>query len=178
MNSNEDWDKSLIAKLKMESSGSVDKRKRENEHRAETSSSPEIMKAKISSKEKKLKNSSDLSYLPDKWSLKENLSGNVLYINSEGEEFKSRIEALQFMIKNKYDPKTILNFWNSLEEEGWVVMEDQIPSGWRAQYNEDILDYRYLTQDMTLLRSTEEASTNIKDKGDFVQIIKFESWAA
>ena len=175
-------DKSLIPIIKKEVSlkaSSLDneweddpsnKRSREEEEDMSTESI-KVKKKKFASK--------DIDYLPSKWTIKEDLNGEKeIFINNYGEEFKTRIEALQFMIKKSYDPKTIMKFWNSLEEDGWRVMEDRIPSGWRAQYCPDILDYRYLTQDMTLLRSTEEASTNIKDKGDFVQIIKFESWAA
>ena len=165
-------DKTLIPKLKLEASQQSDKRSREEDE--EMSASSESLKVK-----KKKYSSKDIDYLPSMWTMREELNGGkVIFINNDGEELKTRIEALQFMIKKSYDPKTIMKFWNSLEEDGWRVMEDRIPSGWRAQYCPDILDYRYLTQDMTLLRSTEEAHTAIQDKGDFVQIIKFESWAA
>ena len=165
-------DKKLIPMIKKESSK---KRRREEEVTLKMTSSPKLRR-EVSKVDKD--KTSATNYLPMNWTIEHDDSGKMVFCAPEGDKFKSRIEALQFMKKMSYDAHTLLRFWNSLEEEGWSVLEDRIPSGWRARYCPDILDYRYLTPDLTLLRGTEEASTSIQDTGDFVQIIKFESWAA
>ena len=120
-------------------------------------------------------NSVHVSGLPKDWrGVKVNDGGEFLILNPAGEEFKSRIEALQFMIKSSYDAKTIHTFWRSLEEEGWRT-DERIPSGFRVRCLDDG-DCEYLSSNMTLLSSTKEAVDWIQNSGNFEQIIKFEAF--
>ena len=116
--------------------------------------------------------------LPKDWKAEQNESGKIQIFNPDGKQFLSRIEALQFMVKSHYDAKTIHSFWKSLDEEGWRV-DDRIPSGWRVRCLDSGCrnDYEFLSSEMIILPSTQEARDVIKNSGNFEQIIKFEAFA-
>ena len=116
--------------------------------------------------------------LPKDWRTEVTLSGEVILINPEGSKFSSRVSAVEFMMKNTYSPEDIYNLWNSLDKEGWSIPNEKVPSGWRIKYFEGIFDYKYLTKEMKVFESTEEAFTHIKDSGNFNfgVMMKFGVW--
>ena len=117
--------------------------------------------------------------IPQNWRSEVDENGDESVINSEGSRFNSRVSAVQFMMRNNYDPKIIYNLWSTLDKEGWTIPNERIPSGWRIKYFQGIHDYKYLTKDMKNLDSTQEAFTYVKDSGEFnhIAVIRFESWA-
>jgi len=117
--------------------------------------------------------------IPQDWKSEVDENGDENLINSEGTRFNSRVSAVQFMMRNNYDPKIIYNLWSTLDKQGWTIPNERIPSGWRIKYFQGVYDYKYLTKDMKHLDSTQEAFTYVKDSGEFnhIAVIRFESWA-
>lgn len=71
------------------------------------------------------------------------------------------------MIKTKQEPKSIYNMWSSLDTEGWVLGDQWVPAGWRVKHHQEICDYKYLTREMKVLSSSEQARQIIKESADY-----------
>ena len=69
---------------------------------------------------------------------------------------------------------------NSADETGWEIPNERVPSGWRIKYFDGIFDYKYLTKDLKIIESTEEAFNYIQESGQFnhIIIIKFGTWVS
>ena len=119
----------------------------------------------------------DEDILPNGWKIETDENSDEVFINPAGKRFTSRRDAVEFMIKNGYAPKSIYNLWNSLDIEGWVLQSDQIPAGWRVKYYPALYDYKYLTREMSIIHSTQEASLVVKSCDDHEQE-RFENWAS
>ena len=104
------------------------KRRKEEEVTLKMTSSPKLRR-EVSKDDKDKTSLSATNYLPMNWTIEHDDSGKTVFCAPEGDKFKSRIEALQFMKKMSYDAHTLLRFWSSLEEEGWSVLEERLPSG-------------------------------------------------
>merc|ERR1712129_245156 len=115
--------------------------------------------------------------LPRGWKMENNEYAEEVILNADGRRFESRRDAAEFMIKNNYTPKSIYNLWNSLDQEGWILQSDIVPAGWRVKFHPGLYDYKYLTRDMKIIHSTEEASLLIKASKECDQE-KFEKWAS
>ena len=88
-------------------------------------------------------------------------------------------EDVEFLIKSKSDPQTIYNLWNTLDTEGWNIGGELLPPGWRVKFHKKVFDYKYLTREMSILHSTEEAIKVVQDSGDytFENVANFKQWA-
>ena len=117
----------------------------------------------------------DDGILPDGWKIENDENSEEVFINPAGKRFTSRRDAVEFMIKNGYAPKSIYNLWNSLDSEGWLLQSDQIPAGWRVKYYPALHDYKYLTREMNIIHSTREALLIVKSCDDNEQE-RFENW--
>ena len=100
--------------------------------------------------------------LPPKWRF-EMEDGEEVIFNEEGTKFTTRRDAVEFLIKNSFPPQVIYNLWSTLDREGWLVDNKLAPPGWRQKFHPLIHDYKYVTRELTLLNSSEEALKFIKN---------------
>ena len=91
--------------------------------------------------------------LPENWLIGRKSDNSILISSSKGEKFSSRIEAIASLIKNQQSPDDIFKMWSNLHLEGWVHDEDNLPSGWRRKYQEELKTYHYLSPLMDVLKT-------------------------
>ena len=96
--------------------------------------------------------------------------GNFLIRNINEETFKSRKDAIHYMIKNEMSPVVIFNLWNKLHLEGWVNDEENLPSGWRRRFISSSNSFEFLSPLMEVISSTEEFCKFIKTNSDISKI--------
>ena len=115
--------------------------------------------------------------LPANWRFATEEDETVIY-NEEGVRFSSRREAAEWMIKNSFPPQVIYSLWSTLDREGWELDNKSIPPGWRQKYHPLIHDYKYVTRELKLLNSSEEALKFIKDDTELSKnfLSGFQSW--
>ena len=115
--------------------------------------------------------------LPANWRCEIEDDEEVIY-NEEGAKFESRREAAEFLIKNNFPPKVIYALWSSLDREGWQADNKAIPPGWRQKFHPQIHDYKYVTRELTLLNSSEEALRFIQKDEELSRncLDLFQSW--
>ena len=116
--------------------------------------------------------------LPKGWKLEEDRNGDEVIVHPDGRKFPSRVMAVEWMIKTKQEPKSIYNMWSSLDTEGWELGDQHVPAGWRVKHHPGICDYKYLTREMKVLSSTEQARQVIKKSADYDEENEknFEEW--
>ena len=132
----------------------------------------------VTIKKENLDESLEEAELPPGWRFGKVDNEEVLF-NDKNVKFKSRRDAAEHMIKQNFNPKLIFGLWSTLDREGWLLSNDMIPSGWRIKSYPSLDDYKYITRDVTILHSTEEALKHIKDTPDLeTQIEMFEKWAS
>ena len=105
--------------------------------------------------------SSQPAELPANWRFDMEDGEEVIY-TEDGAKFESRREAVEFLIRTKAPPAVIYNLWSTLDREGWQAENKAIPPGWRQKFHPELQDYRYLTRELNLLHSSEEALAFIK----------------
>ena len=116
--------------------------------------------------------------LPPGWRFGEEDNEEVIF-NDKNTKFKSRRDAAEHMIKQNFNPKIIYGLWSTLDREGWLLTNNMIPSGWRIKSFPALDDHKYITRDVTILHSTEEALKHIKQTPDLEDHVeKFEKWAS
>ena len=147
-------------------------KKMKTEHRS-NENNVKVKKEKI----ERLQNDRDPCELPPNWRF-ENEDGVEVIYNDKGAKFRSRREATEFMIKQNYNPKQIYAVWTTLDTEGWDLDNDLIPPGWRLQHQPDLFDYKYITREVRVLHSTDEALKHIKNSSDLSKYEdKFQTWS-
>ena len=114
--------------------------------------------------------------LPPGWRFGTEDSEEVIF-NDKNTKFKSRRDAAEHMIKQNFNPKIIYGLWSTLDKEGWLLTNNMIPSGWRIKSFPALDDHKYITRDVTILHSTEEALKHIKETPDLEEYLgMFEKW--
>ena len=165
-------DKIKIKKEKIEVSPSNKRKSPQDEGKRQRHKSDKIKikKEKIEKNEK--------SCFPENWRLEIEDDQEVIF-NDSGEKFLSRRAAVEFMMKNNFKQVQIDSVWKTLDQEGWVLdPSDMIPKDWRMKQFPDLYDHKYITKDMKILHSTEEAHTYINDNENLLSYAdKFETWA-
>ena len=123
---------------------------------------------KASTNSKKEKHSAAQDFLPLGWTENIPPNGNeVVYTSPEGETFTTRLALVEFLVKSKSDPQTIYTLWNTLGAEGWMMGDELVPPGWRMKSYKNLFDYKYLTRDMKVVNSSEEALKHITESDDY-----------
>ena len=54
--------------------------------------------------------------------------------------------------------------WKSLDVEGWVCDEDNLPTGWRRKYMEDSETFNYLSPLMEVIKSSKAFLEHIENR--------------
>ena len=93
------------------------------------------------------------SSVSENWLVTRKSDNSILISNPKGEKFSRRIEAIASMIKKQQSPGDIFRMWKHLHLEGWVCDEDNLPSGWRRKYLEELGTYHYLSPLMVVIKS-------------------------
>ena len=102
-----------------------------------------------------------------------------LIFNDKNTKFKSRRDATEHLIRQNFNPKIIYGLWSTLDKEGWLLTNNMIPSGWRIKFYPTLDDHKYITRDVTIIHSTEEALKHIKQTPDLQEYLEmFEKWAS
>ena len=108
--------------------------------------------------------------LPPGWRWQqEEEGGEMVILNTEGKKFRTRREAVEFMIRNSMPAKQIYTLWAGLGAEGWALDSGRVPAGWRLRHHPALHDYKYLTREMQVVHSTEEAASMVATQPDFTQ---------
>jgi len=101
--------------------------------------------------------------LPKGWK-SENLTEKLVKITApDGNQFFSRIKAIEFMIENDEDPEIIYSLWNTLEEEGWKFGYKFVPSGWGIREPAIGEEFLFLTRELEVLVNVEQALDYIEN---------------
>ena len=137
-------------------------------------SSPPSKKLKLDETSFDWKPDSDL---PSNW-MSAMEGEDYLISNQQGDIFKNRKEAIDYMIKNEHAPSDIFRLWNNLYLEGWHSDEDYLPPGWKRKYSEDKNSYHYLSPLMETLESSEDLLKHISDSSNYTidDVNKIKSW--
>ena len=116
--------------------------------------------------------------LPPGWRFGKEDNDEVI-LNDKNTKFKSRRDATEHLIRQNFNPKIIYGLWSTLDKEGWLLTNNMIPSGWRIKFYPTLDDHKYITRDVTILHSTEEALKHIKQTPDLQEHLEmFEKWAS
>ena len=78
------------------------------------------------------------SSLPPSWRVAE-VAGAFRLRTGSGQEFASRKEAIDFMIREQASPIDIFKVWNTLDLEGWLTDEEHLPTGWKRKWFPDLV---------------------------------------
>ena len=118
------------------------------------------------------------SSLPENWLIARKSENNVLISSPKGEQFSSRIEAIASLIKNQQSPDDIFKMWSNLHLEGWVCDEDNLPSGWRRKYQEELRTYHYLSPLMDVIKTPSSLLKHMELSPDYSaeDIVKVKFW--
>ena len=118
------------------------------------------------------------SSLPENWLIARNSDNSVLISSPKGEKFSSRIEAIASLIKNQQSPDDIFRMWSNLHLEGWVCDEDNLPSGWRRKYQEELRTYHYLSPLMDVIKTPGSLLKHMELSPDYSaeDIVKVKFW--
>ena len=115
--------------------------------------------------------------LPQGWVISEE-KGGVLIKNPGDAVFASRKEAIVQMIKERYSPTEIFKLWNTLEREGWVTDDQNLPAGWKKKYFSEKGIHHYLSPMMEEVTSSEALLEMVKKDNNYTkeEINKIEKW--
>ena len=97
--------------------------------------------------------------LPPGWKYRTIIKAGIrtdYVITETGAQFQSRRAAIEYMIKEDYEPQTIFRMWSTLETEGWVTDNDRLPKGWRVRSKERLKDnwqFYFLSPQMEIFKS-------------------------
>ena len=84
-------------------------------------------------------------------------------ITEKNYQFQSRRAAIEWVIKENFDPQVIYRMWNTLDAEGWVT-EDRLPKGWRVRSKERLKDswqFYFLSPQMEVFKSNKSVLDHI-----------------
>ena len=113
--------------------------------------------------------------LPDGW-----MFVDEKLCNPEGIMFESRLEVVEYLVNNEYDPKVVYSLWNTLHMEGWKLGPSLLPMGWRIKFvgPESELGHHFLAREMCVLASEEEVLTYLQNTEDYTtqDIVNFKQW--
>ena len=96
--------------------------------------------------------------LPEGWKYRTITKAGIRtdYVITENNyQFQSRRAAIEYVIKENYDPQVIYKMWNTLDVEGWVT-EDRLPKGWRVRSKDRLKDnwqFYFLSPQMEVFKS-------------------------
>ena len=118
------------------------------------------------------------SSVPENWLIATKSDNSILISSPKGEKFSSRIEAIASMIKNQQSPGDIFRMWKNLHLEGWVCDEENLPSGWRRKYLEELGTYHYLSPLMVVIKTTEALLKHLESSQEYSSedIVKVKLW--
>ena len=116
------------------------------------------------------------SSLPSDWFIAKD-ENTVKISNHKGDIFKSRKEAIDYMIQNQQPPTDIFTLWNTLHLEGWVCDENNLPSGWRMKKMTSN-SCHYLSPMMDVFTSAKDLLTQVCQENDYSQedVEKVRKW--
>jgi len=101
--------------------------------------------------------------LPKGWKC-ESLTDKLIRItSSDGTQFMSRLQALEFMIENGEDPELVYSLWCSLEDEDWRFGFKFVPVGWGVREPAAGEEYLFLTRELEVLVNVEQALDYIEN---------------
>ena len=116
--------------------------------------------------------------LPENWLITRISDSSFLISSPKGEQFSSRIEAIVSLIRKQESPDDIFKLWSSLHLEGWVCDDDNLPSGWRRKYQEELKTYNYLSPLMDVLKTPGSLVKHMELSPDYSadDIVKVKLW--
>jgi len=101
--------------------------------------------------------------LPEGWKF-ENLTEKLIRITAkDGNQFYSRLQAIEFMIENDEDPEMIYSLWSTLDEEDWKFGFKFVPEGWGVREPASGEEYLFLTRELEVLVNVEQALDYIEN---------------
>ena len=72
--------------------------------------------------------------LPDGWMISSGTGVQVIKSKS-GAVLMGRKEAIDNMIKEHYSPTDIFRLWNTLDRDGWISDDENLPAGWKSSFH-------------------------------------------
>merc|ERR1719244_599850 len=103
------------------------------------------------------------SELPDGWKKSEEEEEEASFLAPSGNILTDRVSLIQFLIKEGTPPEEIIKAWNTLELEGWMRDDKNLPLGWKSRYDLELDEYHYLSPLMQVVTSESDLCSLITD---------------
>ena len=100
--------------------------------------------------------------LPPDWSLAITVEGERIK-DSSGNIYKSRKDAIDHMIKEKFPPSDIFKLWSTLHIEGWLEHK-LLPTGWKRKYYSSDSTFQFLSPMMEMFTSVQHLKDHFKQQ--------------
>ena len=100
--------------------------------------------------------------LPPDWSLAITVEGERIK-DSRGNIYKSRKDAIDHMIKEKFPPSDIFKLWSTLHIEGWLEHK-LLPTGWKRKYYSSDSTFQFLSPMMEMFTSVQHLKDHFKQQ--------------
>ena len=115
--------------------------------------------------------------LPDGWMISSGTGVQVIKSKS-GAVLMGRKEAIDNMIKEHYSPTDICRLWNTLDRDGWISDDENLPAGWKKKFFPSESKHHYLSPMMEVVTSSIALLDLVKNSKDYSQeeLRKVEHW--
>jgi len=99
--------------------------------------------------------------LPAGWKKTEDDEEEVQFLGPSGTILNGRVALIERLIKDNHSPEEIFKLWGTLDLEGWMSDNKNIPLGWKSKYFPELEQFHYLSPLMQV----------VKSEADLVQLI-------
>jgi len=102
--------------------------------------------------------------LPDGWKRTDDEDEEeAQFLCPLGNIITGRVALIEYFIKENHPPEEIFKLWGTLDLEGWMSDNKNLPLGWKRKYFPDLEEYQYLSPLMQVFKSEAELMKLVSD---------------
>ena len=95
--------------------------------------------------------------LPQGWKRREDDDEETLFLQMKtGIILTGRVALVRCLIKEGEKPESVIKLWETLDMEGWMTDDRNLPPGWKSKYDLDTSHFQYLSPLMEVVAKPEE----------------------
>ena len=94
-------------------------------------------------------------------------TGDQVIKSKSGAVLMGRKEAIDNMIKKHYSSTDIFRLWNTLDRDGWISDDENLPAGWKKKFFSSENKYHYLSPMMEVVASSKALLDLVKNSKDY-----------
>ena len=92
--------------------------------------------------------------LPHGWKKKEQEEEESLFLEERtGTILSGRVALIKYLINNEVSHECIMSLWDTLDMEGWMTDDRNLPPGWKSKYDLDSSQFQYLSPLMDVVEA-------------------------